>query len=88
MARFPFLPRYLEPPVVFLGLPLSYHLLFSFPTQRLSSIHMISRARTRTQASPPFSPTDNNRDTGESNDLKYPAGNWSFGGDAKQDPDW
>ena len=49
---------------------------------------MISRARTRTQASPPFSPTDNNRDTGESNDLKYPAGNWSFGGDAKQDPDW
>ena len=47
MARFPFLPRYLEPPVVFLGLPLSYHLLFSFPTPRF---HPHDLMRTHTDA--------------------------------------
>jgi hypothetical protein len=42
-------------------------------------------------ASPPFSPTDNNRES-KDDDLLYPAGNWSFGlaaGLADKDPvDW
>ena len=42
-------------------------------------------------ASPPFSPTDNNRER-KGDDLLYPAGNWSFGlaaGLADKDPmDW
>jgi hypothetical protein len=42
-------------------------------------------------ASPPFSPTDNNRER-KDDDLLYPAGNWSFGlaaGLADKDPvDW
>jgi len=37
-------------------------------------------------ASPPFSPTDNNRE-GTGDDLIYPAGNWTFGERAGADAD-